>query len=114
MRWTASSFMNGVNTLIRGGSGQKEQNSPKSIQEIRDAMLVAMGSVASDRFAVIQLRVTYADDIEDLWYLRGDVMAAIASQYGEVLAREKVAGISQMFVGLVPRALTSKTNHPHK
>ncbi len=114
MRWTASSFMSGVNTLIRGSSGTKDKNTPKSIQEIRDAMLLAMGSTASDRFAVIQLRVTYADDVEDLWYLRGDVMAAIASQDGEVLAREKVASISEMFVGLVPRALTCKPNQPHR
>jgi hypothetical protein len=114
MRWTASSFMNGMSTLIRGNSHIKDKSAKDSIQEIREAMLTAMGTSASNRFPVIQLRVTYADDIQDLWYLRGDVMAAIASLDGEALAREKVAGISELFVGLVPKALTSKTMHPNR
>lgn len=109
MRWTSSSFMNGIQTLFRTNSTERGLASASSIQEIREAMLLAMGSAVSARFPVIQLRVTYADDVQDLWYLRGDVLAAIASFDGEALAREKIAAISELFVGLVPSTLTSKT-----
>jgi hypothetical protein len=109
MRWTSSSFMNGMHTLFRGHSGNRTKDAKNSIPEIREAMLRAMGNTASAQFPVIQLRVTYADDIQDLWYLRGDVLAAIASFDGEVLAREKIANISELFVGLVPNSLTSKS-----
>ncbi len=109
MRWTSSSFMNGIQTLFRGNSSERGGASSSSIQEIREAMLRAMGSAVSTQFPVIQLRVTYADDIQDLWYLRGDVLAAIASFDGEALAREKLAAISELFVGLVPSTLTAKS-----
>jgi len=109
MRWTSSSFMNGIQTLFRGSSSERGEATSRSIQEIREAMLSAMGSAVSTRFPVIQLRVTYADDVQDLWYLRGDVLAAIASFDGEALAREKIAAISELFVGLVPSTLTSKS-----
>jgi len=110
MRWKTSAFLSGVNLFFRYNPGAKGKPIAKSIHDIREAMLKAMGSDASSKFPVIQLRVTYADDVHDLWYLRGDVMAAIASFDGEVLAREKVASISEMFVGLVPKSLTSSTN----
>ncbi len=106
--------MSGVGSLFRVNSSNKEKNTAKAIQDIREAMLRAMGSAASAKFPVIQLRVTYADDVHDLWYLRGDVMAAIASYDGELVAREKVASISEMFIGFVPRTLTSKTSSPNR
>ncbi len=110
MRWKSSVFLSGVSSFFRYNPGAKGKPIAQSMHDIREAMLKAMGSDASSKFPVIQLRVTYADDVHDLWYLRGDVMAAIASFDGEVLAREKVASISEMFVGLVPKSLTSSTN----
>ncbi len=110
MRWKSSTFLSGVNSFFRYTSSVKEKPIARSIHDIREAMLLAMGSDASSKFPVIQLRITYADDVHDLWYLRGDVMAAIASFDGEMLAREKVASISEMFVGLVPKTLTSTTS----
>lgn len=110
MRWKSSTFLSGVNSFFRYTPSFKEKPIARSIHDIREAMLLAMGSDASTKFPVIQLRITYADDVHDLWYLRGDVMAAIASFDGEMLAREKVASISEMFVGLVPRSLTATTS----
>ena len=43
-----------------------------------------------------------------LWYLRGDLMAALAAIQGEAAAREKVAGITRMFQGLLPGSLNSR------
>lgn len=114
MRWTSSSFMNGMGSLFRGAFPLPQTPSLKSINEIRQAMLAALGDAAEKRFALIQLRITYADDIDDLWYLRGDVMAAVASFAGEAIAKERLGQISEMFVGLVPSSLTGKLAHRHR
>jgi hypothetical protein len=43
-----------------------------------------------------------------LWYLRGDLMAALAAMHGEVAARQRIAAITAMFHGLVPESLNSR------
>ena len=50
----------------------------------------------------------YANDIQGLWYLRGDVLAALASVHGESKARQKLQRITPMFRGLVPGSLHSR------
>lgn len=108
MRWIAESFVSRVGSLLHGSSRTSKKNPVTTLQEIRLAMLAALGDVAEKSFPLIQLRVTYASDIDDLWYLRGDVMAAIASLRGEAVAKEKLQQISAMFIGLVPHNLTNK------
>lgn len=108
MRWTPSIFTVGINTLFRGSPKQKALIPQKSTQEIKNAMLAAMGKNLPVHYHVTQLRVTHADDIHDLWYLRADVLAAIASFAGEAFASKQMEDISEMFVGLVPKTMMSK------
>ncbi|OYT94117.1 MAG: hypothetical protein CFE43_00670 [Burkholderiales bacterium PBB3] len=75
---------------------------------IRQAMLDAIGPSGASKFPVVQLRVSYANDIQDLWYLRGDLMAILANLYGEALARVQLTQISEMFKGLLPSGLSSR------
>ena len=58
-----------------------------SVEDIRSAMLELMKAVEETRFPQVFRRVRYAGDVQGLWYLRGDVMAALASSLGEVAAR---------------------------
>lgn len=71
-------------------------------------MLDAIGPSGASKFPVVQLRVSYANDIQDLWYLRGDLMAILANLYGEALARVQLTQISEMFKGLLPSGLSSR------
>lgn len=96
-----------MNSLMKAGSSAPRKQAT-SITEIREAMLKVLGERGAQAFPVIQLRVTYADDVQDLWYLRGDVMAAIADLHGEAEARRALASISTMFAGLLPRGLASR------
>jgi hypothetical protein len=73
-------------------------------------MLHVLGERGALSYPVVQLRVTYADDVQDLWYLRGDVMAAIAAMDGEVAARDQLAEVSAMFKGLLPSGLSSRAS----
>ncbi len=75
---------------------------------IRQLMLRELGEYGEKKFPAVTRRVRYAPDIQGLWYARSDVMAILATTYGETLAREKVADISGRFNGLLPKSLTVK------
>ena len=77
-------------------------------EAIRELMLHALGEYGEKKFPAIARRVRYAPDVQGLWYARSDVMAILANTYGETVAREKIAHISQRFNGLLPKSLTGK------
>ena len=77
-------------------------------EDIREAMLELLGEPGAQAVRAVTRRVRYANDIQALWYLRGDLLAALASVDGEAAAREKVAGITDMFRGLLPASLNSR------
>ena len=76
---------------------------------IRELMLHELGDYGERKFPAVARRVRYAPDVQGLWYARSDVMAILATTYGETVAREKVANISGRFNGLLPKSLTSKS-----
>jgi hypothetical protein len=77
-------------------------------EDVRESMLNALGDSGSRHFPHVTRRIRYAGDIQALWYLRGDLMAALASMHGEMVARQKIAGITTQFHGLLPGAMTSR------
>ena len=108
MRWNPSYLKAGVDNLIGCFSIPKKNATTASLESIRQAMLDAIGPSGASKFPVVQLRVSYANDVEDLWYLRGDLMASIANLDGEATARARLAQISEMFRGLLPNGLSSR------
>lgn len=77
-------------------------------EDVREAMLASLGPAGPRHFPAITRRIRYANDIHALWYLRGDLMAALASMHGEAAARQKMASISAQFRGLLPGGLSSR------
>ncbi|WP_332774916.1 hypothetical protein [Polaromonas sp.] len=77
-------------------------------EEIRQTMLEELGEIAEKNYPRITRRVRYAQDVQGLWYARGDVMAVLAALHGETVAREKVERMSRMFTGLLPAGLNSR------
>ena len=67
-------------------------------------MLVVLGEAGPKQFPQITRRIRYASDIQALWYLRGDLMAALAAMHGELAAREKVASITRSSRACCPAA----------
>ena len=79
-----------------------------SMEEIRDAMLGLLVGLPEDRFAHVTRRIRYAVDVQALWFLRGDLMAALASMHGEATALEEIEAVSQMFEELLPQGMRSR------
>lgn len=76
--------------------------------DVRDAILAAMGEFGTKNFPAIVRHVRYANDAQGLWYARGDVMKVLSAVHGETIAREKLVAISEKFEGLLPRGLHSR------
>lgn len=87
MRWTPSTIMS---SLLRGTSSIGQSDGAATIEDIRRAMLEILGDREAETYPVVQLRVTYAADVQDLWYLRGDIMAAVAATEGEAIAKARL------------------------
>lgn len=107
MRWLKPKLRNSIYGLL-GHPQPSHSILEEGIEDIREAMLTLLGAGAPQKFPQITRRIRYANDIQALWYLRGDLMAAIAVDHGEMTARDKVAGITAQFQGLLPNGLNSR------
>ena len=79
-----------------------------AIGDIQEAMLDALGQAGTKGFPAVARRIMYAPDLQALWYLRGDLMAALAALHGEASARHIIEDISGQFHGLLPRGMATR------
>jgi hypothetical protein len=108
MRWFKGGLKNSVYGLLGNSGTPSDSILENKTEDIREAMLELLGDGATKQFANVTRRIRYANDIQALWYLRGDLMAALATTLGEAGAREQVQQITQMFQGMLPGSLNSR------
>jgi hypothetical protein len=73
-------------------------------------MLQALGASGESRHPKLADRIRFATDLESLWYLRTELLAAITDQVGAEAAGRSLESISTQFVGVLPIATTSRTH----
>jgi hypothetical protein len=103
--------MQSIISSIRGLlSPPKEtpQRSLVQIEHIREAMLQSIGEAGCMQFPTIEGRILYADELEELWYLRSDVMMVVSTLKDETAARQSLRRITNMFEGLLPKGMSSR------
>lgn len=108
MRWTPSNLMSGLQGLFKSPAEDDGSRERAALDDIRQAMLDCLGASGAAAYPQIQFRVTYASDIQELWYLRGDVMAVLSATDGEATARRKLARVSDLFKGHLPKGLATR------
>lgn len=108
MRWLKPSIRNSIYGMLGHPMEPSDSVLETSVEDIREQMLEMLGESGQKSFPHVARRIRYAGDIQALWYLRGDLMAALAAQHGESLARQKLASISEQFQGLLPGGLNSR------
>ena len=79
-----------------------------SVEQIQRTMVGALADHGTRRFLDIVRRIEAVEDVQALWYLRDDLMVAMAASHGEAKAREAMNRISREFEGLLPRGLSSR------
>jgi hypothetical protein len=103
MRWFRPNLRSSLYGLL-GPTFTSSQSMDKSkTDEIRDKMLDQLGAAGALFFPHTAQRLRHAPDVDDLWHLRPNLMAALAAMHGEDSARTQVATLTVMFDGLLPR-----------
>ena len=108
MRWFKGSIRQSIYGLLGNPVLPSESVLETGTEDIREAMLALLHAAGGREFANVTRRVRYANDVQALWYLRGDLLAALATVHGEMEARQKVQRVTQMFRGLLPGSLNSR------
>lgn len=108
MRWFKGNLKNSIYGLLGNPALPSDSVLETGTEDIREAMLRLLAEAGGKQFANVQRRIRYANDVQGLWYLRGDLLAALASVHGEAAAREKVQRITHLFQGLLPGSLNSR------
>jgi hypothetical protein len=89
---------------------QHDSTVDRGTEDIRESMLRLLRTSCDTEKSSphVLRRIRYAEDLQTLWYLRGDLMAALAAASGESTAREQMASITTQFKGLLPGGLSSR------
>jgi hypothetical protein len=111
MRWFKPNLRSSVSAMFSSGHPSAPPQSALEevdIEDIRTSMLALIGDIEEPRFLHVGRRVRYASEVMGLWYLRGDLMALLASRHGEAKAREDLKNITGMFEDMLPKGLKSR------
>ena len=108
MGWLKSTLRHSIYGLLGNPVEPSDSVLETGTEDIREAMLALLTEAGSRQFANVMRRVRYANDIQGLWYLRGDLLAALASVHGEARARQKLQRVTHLFRGLLPGSLNSR------
>jgi hypothetical protein len=73
--------------------------------EVRQAMLDALGTPTPGLGSTLIVRIRYATDLQQLWDLRCDLMQVLALMRGEAWAGETLGRISTLFGEGLPCAM---------
>ena len=71
---------------------------------VRELMLKRLGAGGTPSPSLLR-RITYAGNVQTLWYLRSELMAALAFAHDETRARREMAEITAAFQGALPKGL---------
>lgn len=89
--------------------GRQVSDAPEVIIErVRLAMLAALDAHCGTDHVHIDLAIRFAVDLPELWYLRPDLMQAIASSCDENTAQQVLRGITALFQGHFSSANASR------
>jgi hypothetical protein len=88
---------------------QGEAEAPEAVLErVRDAIQAALFEQLGQDGVDLIVRVRFARDIDSLWYLRPEIMNAIASRCGEGAARACMTRLTLLFKEHHPGATSSR------
>ncbi len=109
MFWFNAKLRSSISAVFSSRPAPTAEPVPQpGIEDIRTSMLALVPDSDDRQLVQVGRRIRYATDLLGLWYLRGDLMAALASRDGEARSREKLHAITAMFEGRLPVGLRSR------
>jgi hypothetical protein len=111
MRWFKPNLRNSLHAIFSSGLLSHPPDEPDTIitiEDIRHRMLDLLLEEESERATIARRRIRYADSVEALWFMRGEMVAVLARTRGEATALALVSTVSEMFDDLLPEGLRSR------
>jgi hypothetical protein len=90
------------------GSSPRPECRPDTLAPVRQRILELLGHSAEQTHPTLFQRIRHAGEAEALWYVRQDLVVALAEVHGEASARESVASLNALFTGLLPSSLIGR------
>jgi protein-disulfide isomerase-like protein with CxxC motif len=114
MAWFKTTLRNSIWSLF-GASTQGGQHSTRvsdtvvDMEDVRDRMLqLARRAKGDPQAEKVVKRIRHAYYIEELYFIRAELMAVLARADGEAAALEAIDSVSDMFQDLLPDGLRSR------
>jgi hypothetical protein len=99
MRWAKPSLRNS----FLGWLGFDDLKKPEAQAErVRLAMLFALDEYCDYEHRLLEHKITYSRNIEELWFVRPHLLQVIAASQGEAIARNALDKITVLFEGCHP------------
>jgi hypothetical protein len=88
----------GIRDSFWAALGRDESDSHDvALERVRKAMLLVVEEFGGDDHYRLDMKINFAREIAELWYLRPDLMQVVAAAQGEEVARDCVAHITALF-----------------
>jgi hypothetical protein len=86
MNWLNAGWTGISSWLSLSEKRRRPKAGPQDLERARKAMLDTLGEAGAAANPALRRRIQYTGELEGLWYLRSDLMAALAHRHGEAEA----------------------------
>lgn len=99
MRWAKTSLRN---SFFGWMANEPVAQANDDLEAIRKVMLQALEQNQDGLNSTIERKLLFALDIDQLWYVRPELMTAIAASRGEAIAKQSLADVTRQFEKCAP------------
>ena len=85
-----------------------DETETEALERFRAAMLTLLDGNISDQGARLNLRIRCAASLQSLWFMRSEMMALLAADFGELEARHRLELVSESVRDSLPSGLRSR------
>ena len=68
-----------------------------ALERVRKAMLLLVEECGGEDHFRLDMKINFAREVAELWYLRPELMQVVAAAQGEQIAQECMVGITALF-----------------
>ena len=88
----------GIRDSFWAALGRDTTDSPgEALERVRKAMLLVVEEYGGEDHYRLDMKINFAREIAELWYLRPEVMQVVAATQGEEMARDCMDKITALF-----------------
>ena len=79
------------------GIGESSDSADEALERVRKAMQLVIEQYGGDDHIRLDMKINFARQVAELWFLRPELMQVVAATHGEQVAQECMAEITALF-----------------